>query len=448
MQAISAKNELCVGFRHTLTEIGFFEPSPHIAVGLSGGSDSVALLHLAIDWARTTGATISALTVDHGLRQNSRDEAVRVGNKVRDLGVSHHILTWEGPKPTAGVQSAARQARYQLMQDWCKKNTALHLMVGHTLGDQVETHLMRKSHGSGARGLAGMSQIVELSGCRLIRPLMKETRASLQAYLEELGVEWIEDPSNQDERFERVRWRNQIARENLSTPNIYAKITEYGNNRVSENRLMTDYAVRAVYLHPFGHATVSLDVLNQMPKDMASNLLARVLTSIGGQPYAPGLKKMVPMLAQFRSTRHASYTVSGCRIIKDQQKLFIIREYRNLPAPVSIRPDDQVHWDNRFKMTFGDGIKKRNGPVTLRSFEDADWKLLKPETNKSQIGPRPLDICQSLPIISDNKGVLAVPHLNHVRSEKKDQYNNAGKIVEFLSFCPLISLSGSGFSVA
>lgn len=445
---ISAASDLCDAFNRTLKGIGLFEKSPHVAVALSGGGDSVALLHLVCDWARSTGATISALTVDHGLRRNARVEAELVGKRARELGIAHHILPWISPKPLTGIQSAARQARYKLMEDWCKTNNVLHLMVGHTRDDQVETYLMRKSHGSGPHGMAGMSQLVELPACRIIRPLLNETRERLRGYLDELGVEWVEDPSNQDEKFERIKWRNQLSQGNYPTLEAHEAIREYGAKRLSDNQALADCMARMVNLHSFGYATVAWDRFVEIPKALAEPFLARLLLTIGGRSYGPSPNKVKQLVSRLYGSGPVSETLSGCLLKRDLRHLYVIREHRNSPDPLRVRPSEQIWWDNRFKIILGKTFEGAKGPLILRPFEEADWPLVKRHLGKEWIGSYRLSICRSLPTISDDMGLLAVPHLGYQRSDQDDCGDNADEIVQFLSFCPLISLSGSGFTVA
>jgi tRNA(Ile)-lysidine synthase len=192
-----------------MAALGPFETSPEIAVAVSGGRDSVALMRLLAQWCRDHGGRLTALTVDHGLRPDSIREADLVAAWAHELGIPHVTLRWSGPKPNSGVQEAARQARYDLLTEWCREAGVLHLVLAHQADDQRETVAMRRarSPAEGGVGLAGMSAVVTRSGIRLLRPLLAVSRPALSAYLEKAGQDWIDDPSNRAEKFERVRWR-------------------------------------------------------------------------------------------------------------------------------------------------------------------------------------------------------------------------------------------------
>ncbi|WP_244434174.1 tRNA lysidine(34) synthetase TilS, partial [Azospirillum sp. B506] len=194
-------------FARTLAAIGGFEPAPAVAVGVSGGGDSVALVLLLRHWVAERGGTLLALTVDHGLRPESGDEAAAVGQAMARLGVPHRVLRWEGTKPSAGVQAAARTARHRLLGAACAGAGILHLALAHHRDDQAETVLLRLARGSGIDGLAGMAPVRADGAVRVIRPLLGFSHDRLLATCRAEGVDWIEDPSNHNPRFARARLR-------------------------------------------------------------------------------------------------------------------------------------------------------------------------------------------------------------------------------------------------
>lgn len=180
-----------------------------LGIAYSGGPDSLALLLLA--HAAFPGH-VEAATVDHGLRSESGDEAALAASNCRALGVPHEILTIT--VAPGNMQSEARRARYAALGRWCEHRGIDDLYTAHHADDQVETFLMRANRGSGWSGLAGVRPLGSLPdpAIRLVRPLLGWRRAELERIVESSGFEAVDDPSNRDERFDRVRMRKALAR--------------------------------------------------------------------------------------------------------------------------------------------------------------------------------------------------------------------------------------------
>ena len=138
-------------------------------VAVSGGGDSLALMHLLARWARTRRLTAPVvLTVDHGLRKTSAGDARQVAAWAKKAGLKAHVLVWRGKKPKSGIEALAREARYRLMGTWMTKQGINTLFVGHTEDDQAETFLLRLARGSGLDGLAAMRVSCALSASKAL----------------------------------------------------------------------------------------------------------------------------------------------------------------------------------------------------------------------------------------------------------------------------------------
>ena len=186
-------------------------PETSIGLAVSGGPDSLALLLLA---AETRPLQVEAATVDHALRPESRAEAEMVAQLCERIGVPHAILTadWER-KPETGIQERARIIRYRLLGDWARERGLTALATAHHVDDQAETLLMRLARGAGVKGLAGMRPVGRgaATAISLVRPLLGWRHLELEAVCASAGVEPVQDPSNEDEQFERVRVRKVLA---------------------------------------------------------------------------------------------------------------------------------------------------------------------------------------------------------------------------------------------
>ncbi len=181
-----------------------------LVIAVSGGPDSVALLALLAEWTGQGRPRLLAVTVDHGLRPEAAQEAAMVGELCTRLGVEHRTRRWQGPKPQAGVQEKARAARYALLADEARGSGASAIVTAHTADDQAETLLMRMAAGSGLAGLAGMLPRSAVNGVVLARPLLGIEKRRLVATCEARELPFVRDPSNDDPRFTRIRWRGLL----------------------------------------------------------------------------------------------------------------------------------------------------------------------------------------------------------------------------------------------
>ncbi|HYJ81999.1 MAG TPA: tRNA lysidine(34) synthetase TilS, partial [Allosphingosinicella sp.] len=203
--------DLVSRFRLDLEAVGRAGAGP-VALAVSGGPDSLALLLLA--HAARPGR-VSVATVDHGLRPESADEAAAVARLCGGIGVAHAILPARVQSEGEGLQAAARKARYAALAAWMDERGLGLLLTAHHCDDQAETLLMRLARGSGVAGLAGVRAIGTVPGSggrlRLGRPLLGWRRSELEAVVAAAGIEPARDPSNSDERFDRVRIRRRLA---------------------------------------------------------------------------------------------------------------------------------------------------------------------------------------------------------------------------------------------
>jgi tRNA(Ile)-lysidine synthase len=184
-----------------------FSKAKKLLLAISGGADSVALMLIAARWSGRDVTSIEVATLDHGLRDDSRQEAEQVAGWAKALGFPHHLLTWEGEKPRTRIQERARQARYRLLQECAARIGADHIITAHHADDQAETVLLRLTRGSGPAGLAGMAAFTELGEVTLARPLLAVPKADLVGLCEAAGHTFLGDPSNENPAFARTRLR-------------------------------------------------------------------------------------------------------------------------------------------------------------------------------------------------------------------------------------------------
>jgi tRNA(Ile)-lysidine synthase len=265
--------------------------APALVLAVSGGPDSTALMLLAARWrqALKRGPALIAVTVDHGLRPESRREALDVARLANELGVAHRTLRWTGKKPKAGLPQAARNARYRLLAEAARKAGASHVLTAHTLDDQAETVIIRLLRGSGLTGLAAMQKTTDMpeaGGISLVRPLLDIPKARLIATLRAEKIPFADDPTNRDAKFTRARLRGlmpQLAEEGLDAGRLALLA-----RRLKRADLAIEAAVgRAMSeLMPVPSENQERFVLHaasacQLPDEIALRLLGRAIATVG-----------------------------------------------------------------------------------------------------------------------------------------------------------------------
>ncbi len=347
-----------------LTEMAFFERLQSLnmpkrfAAAVSGGRDSMALARMCAVYAEKTGAKCLALTVDHGLRPEAAEEASKAKTWCEAAGLDHRTLRWEGDKPRSGVQAAARSARYRLLIEAAQENGCEALLTAHSEDDQAETLFMRLSRGAGLKGLAAMrAESLVAAGAhapmRLLRPLLSFSRECVTAWLHEIGQDYLDDPSNLDKRFERVRVRALLAalaeQELLAGASLAASAEKLG---------LAEDAARAQEEALFNHlggcfypwGGVSLDRWDGKAPG-AAGLARRLIHAAGGGEYAPDEEAA---LEAVKCAGRGASTLAGVLIRPWKGRLWLLREPAALTgragvAPMTAQPlTGPVLWDRRF----------------------------------------------------------------------------------------------------
>jgi tRNA(Ile)-lysidine synthase len=327
-----------------MAQLAPFEKNPTIAVGVSGGADSMALLHLAAEWAQAQNGSVIAFTVDHAIREASAEEAKQVGKWAAKRQVPHVVLKWQEPDAlAASLQQRARAARHALLEQAARERGILHLLIAHHEDDQAETVLLRLSKGSGPDGMAAMAAVTHKQHIRLLRPLLHFPRTRLIETCRERGQAWIDDPSNVSPRFARPRLRavgDALAAEGLTAHNLALTALASGKTRAALERATADLLGRQASLFPQGYAEVRLKGWDAADSEVQRRALSLLVQVIGGGDY----QLDAPALDDKGKT-----TLGNCLIDRTADKILIIREERNIQISQVLEPFKFIQWD-RFEV--------------------------------------------------------------------------------------------------
>lgn len=332
----------------------------------------MALLHLLQKFCSPRQIQLHAVTVDHRLRPEAADEAAHVAQVCADMGVPHDILVWSGWDRAGNLQNAARHARYEKMAGWARSYGIDTVATGHTADDQAETVLMRLARRSGVDGLAAISQRSLRDGITWVRPLLQTRREVLRSYLIRHDIGWTDDPSNDDDRYDRIKARKAL--KVLAPLGINAEaLGEVAENMAAARKALDWYTfLAAKHLVTLDAGAVRMDEaeFNQQPAEIQRRLMVKAINWVSGGYYSPRRGALANVKTALSNGQAA--TVNGCQIRRIASRIWIFREHNAV----------------------------RNSDVAIADMWDGRWKLTKrqPDANTSELriralGPEGLEQC-------------------------------------------------------
>jgi tRNA(Ile)-lysidine synthase len=325
-----------------------------LALAVSGGSDSMALMHIVANVQDIDPGMVTVLSVDHGLRSQSAAEARFVAHAARGYGFFQQTLCWEGEKPANGIQEAARNARYELMTSYCLANGIKSLLTAHHLDDQAETVLMRLARGSGVNGLTAMTGHSTMNDVAILRPLLGIPKSGLREILQKANINWLEDPSNNNCDYERARLREKIPE--LAAIGLQAKHIAKTAMRMQRARnaleiFTSEVLARTAKLYPAGFCHMDAEDFLSSPPEIVLRGLARVINAVRGSREHIRMKKLEKVADIITAEKKVTKTLSECKILRDKSGLLVCREHGRKGLPeVILEPGQSRMWDARFSV--------------------------------------------------------------------------------------------------
>ena len=340
-------------FCKSLDSIG----SSSIGVAVSGGSDSMALFYLSLFWIQRTGNSMKVASVDHGLRKGSDAEIEFVKDRVGKNLISHFSLK---PKIDIGnlqgnTQDNARKVRYKLLTEWAKKEGIECILLGHTLDDQEENLVLRFFRGSGVDGLASIEKKKYHNNIIWYRPLLEYRKDFLQNFLKKIGKDWIEDPSNIDDKFERVKIRKLLPK--LKESGLIKKgFVRTANHMRRASKVLTMVAIKEaksmIEVTNLGETKIETAQYIKALEDTRLRILAGLISWYSGRFYRPRFTQLDNLQKLIEENNNIRGVSLGGIIIKQSGGFISInRELSVIKSREAIKCK-KILWDNRWNIKF------------------------------------------------------------------------------------------------
>lgn len=380
-----------------------------VALALSGGGDSMALLEVAADWAKLRARRLLCLTVDHGVQPDSPRWTAFAQAAARARGADWRGLVWEGKKPTTGLQAAARGARHALVADAAREGGARVVLFAHTLDDVREADAMRDAGTAIGRvqEWAPSPAWPQGRGLVLLRPLLGVRRDELRGFLIERGRDWIEDPANEDVRYARARVRN-----------LPSHSTGEGSGMEVEPQRVEGRAGGASIAHP--SASTSSPPSQTLPPSRGKGFevdgagvitfdraaigatttafIAVALLCAAGTSRPPRGDRLQRLTERLRSGETFTTTLCGARIEADEVEVRFMRDpgetARGGLAPLSLTRGSAAVWDGRFEVV-------AEAPCEIRPLKGLAAKLS--HADRARVAAFPPAARAALPVVLGNR---------------------------------------------
>lgn len=413
--------------------LGPFPCHPRIAIGVSGGPDSLALALLIQRWADDRSGSLLAVTIDHGLRAEASAEAVETGRQLAGRGIDHQIATWRPGEPGAVGQAKAREARYRLLARVCRSRGYSTLLLAHHRGDQAETLLQRLEHGTGPMGLAAMAPVGLRRGIRVLRPLLAIPKARLEATCRAAGLVPVRDPTNENITHERPALRRLLAQggEAAAQARVAAFARAAGRGRTAAGHLDAEAARASLgCIRPVsaGYAWLDAGRLAAVGPLAAERAVGLLVAAIGGAEYArgEGLEGFTAWLrsgaAEGRGKTFGRVYARRGRDERDRPSILVCREPANLQER-GLGGSATPLWDDRFRIDLRPVGLPTGRLAALGAELGNEFK---------EIWACPSDVARTLPGLWLNGEIVALPQFS-----LHDRLEIAGSLATFdCTWCP------------
>lgn len=342
-------------FNAAMQRAGGFETHPTIAIAVSGGADSIALMHFAKFWTDQRGGKCIALTVNHGMRAEAQQEAAFVHTLATSLGMQHHTLNIHLATSSSGLQQQARTKRYEAMEAFCTQHGILHLLTAHHADDNMETLAMHAWRSHSISELQGIPFIRYRPNLRLIRPLLNAQKSDLTQWLTTHYIPWKEDTSNHSDNYERNRLRKALRQ--FPIPPMQAR--QFLAHMACANLLVqNDYIARvlqSIRYFPAGYAQLDWSTWQTVPTEYVIRLLLDICHSIGNAKNSPRHHELLNLANRLSDPTIKSTCLCGLQFARGRkQSWYITRELAHVAPAITLFAHSLDEWDGRMMVQCAD----------------------------------------------------------------------------------------------
>lgn len=414
--------ELYQKFSDNLKNFGYLDFFQSIAIAVSGGSDSMALLDLSSKWANTNNKKIIVIHVDHNLRESSRLDAMHVENYCKTKNLECYILNWQHEEIQGNIQQKARLARYSMIKDLCCSLDVNHLLTGHHLEDNAENFIQRFIRGSGVIGLAYSNEHF-FNNLRILRPLHNILKGECVEYLKLRNIEWREDETNQSTKYLRndirANLQNILEKQHISYDQLLARIGSTQNHFHDVSSLVKDKLIEVLaeccFIENLGYVTIDYLTFKIQNSYIKHLILSYLINIISGRNELPRSSKISYIINSMQNLGNHYFTLHGAKIslVND---VILITYHNKIKNKLSIKQElqDNLLWDNRFLFKVSTALKD-NFSVDFCSEKEYTEIIDEIDLNlKKQFSKKALkEIILSLPAIKMPDKIVAISQINY-----------------------------------
>lgn len=404
----------------SLNDINLLKKEKKFAIAVSGGVDSMTLLHLVVKWAKKNSKKVLVLSFNHNLRKESIEEVRLVESVSKTLNLDYRSFTWK-EKPCTAVMEKARIARYETFSNFCSINNIKSLLVAHTADDIAETFAIRVLNGSDLDGLCPIAYQRKLYGVNVIRPMLDKRKSEIYKFAINNKILFKEDPSNENFKYLRARLRKYlISEEDLSNnlikaSKLFCKIRKI-NNDIIRVKFKNYYT-----LEKEGYFVIRKRIFTKFPKFLVLRFLKKCLMFIGNTKYPPRTKKMNDIFNNLLSNKTTNYSLGGCILSSKKREILIIREFNKVGNLFTdFKDKESLIWDNRFVIS---NLSKNNFYRIFALGNIIEEKYVRDmlKNNRKYITNMPYYVKKVLPVIKTLEGSIFIPHLIKYRTKNFDK---------------------------